>query len=243
MDGTIRRAGGVAMWRQAADRLRDMVDGGDFAKSQRLPSEAELAQRFGINRHTLRAAIAGLVREGLLRSEQGRGTFVVGQDRLSYPIGQRTRFSEGLDGQASDLKTLVLDEVREAANARLANALAIAEGDQLVRLDTVGFADQVPVSVATHWFEVARLPDIGSLLRANGSISKSLATLGMGDYVRASTRITARRASARDAEALRLADGAPVLMVEAVNAHDGRPIQVSRSRFAADRIELTIGSA
>lgn len=241
MDGTIRRAGGVALWRQAADRLRDMIDGGEFAQTQRLPSEAELALRFGINRHTLRAAIAGLVREGLLRSEQGRGTFVAAQDRLSYPIGQRTRFSEGLDGQASDLKTLVLDETREAAGQKLAGSLDVEQGVELMRLDTIGFADQIPVSVATHWFQAARVPDIGALLRATGSISKSLAAVGMGDYVRTSTRITARRASSRDAEALRLAEGAPVLMVEAVNAHGGRPIQVSRSRFAADRIELTVG--
>ncbi len=38
MDGTIRRAGGVALWRQAADRLRDMIDGGEFAETRRLPS-------------------------------------------------------------------------------------------------------------------------------------------------------------------------------------------------------------
>lgn len=241
MDGTIRRAGGVALWRQAADRLRDMIDGGDFTDAPRLPSEAELAIRFGINRHTVRAAIADLVREGILRSEQGRGTFVAAQDRMSYPIGRRTRFSEGLDGQASNLKTLVLDEMREAAGEKLAGSLGVAEGVELVRLDTIGFADQVPVSAATHWFEAARVPDIGDLLRATGSISKSLEAVGMANYVRASTRITARRASSRDAEALRLAEGAPVLMVEAVNAHDGRPIQVSRSRFAADRIALTVG--
>ncbi|MCO6387038.1 UTRA domain-containing protein [Aliihoeflea sp. 40Bstr573] len=88
----------------------------------------------------------------------------------------------------------------------------------------------------------ARVPEIGALLRATGSISKSVEAVGMGDYVRASMRITARRASSRDAEALRLAEGAPVLMVEAVNAQGGRPIQVSRSRFAADRIALMIGS-
>jgi GntR family transcriptional regulator, phosphonate transport system regulatory protein len=241
MEGTIRRAGGIAVWRQVADRLRDMIDGGVFSDSQRLPSESELALRFGINRHTVRAAIADLVREGLLRSEQGRGTFVAAQDRLSYPIGRRTRFSEGLDGQASDLKTLVLDETREPASARLAALLGLDEGAELVRLDTIGFADQMPVSVATHWFEAVGFPEIGALLRATGSISKSFEAVGMADYVRASTRITARRASSRDAEALRLAEGAPVLMVEAVNAHDGRPIQVSRSRFAADRIELTVG--
>lgn len=228
------------MWRQAADRLRDMIDSAEIEAGGKLPSEAELAVRFGINRHTVRAAVADLAREGLLRSEQGRGTFVTARPRLNYPIGRRTRFSEGLDGQASEVRTLVLDEGVETATRRIADLLDIEPGTDLVRIETIGFADRVPVSVATHWFVAAHVPNVAALVRATGSISRSLEALGLGDYVRLSTQITARRASPQDAEALRLAEGTPTLAVQAVNAHGTRRIQLSQSRFAADRIALTV---
>src|SRR5262249_884610 len=82
----IERGGGIAMWRQIAGRIRMGISSSELGKDGRLPPEMELSARFGVNRHTVRAAIAALVQEGVLRSEQGRGTFVAERKRLSYPI-------------------------------------------------------------------------------------------------------------------------------------------------------------
>ena len=93
----MERRSGVALWRQIADQIRLAIGSGEFAR-RRLPPELALAARFGVNRHTVRGAIAALVQEGVLRAEQGRGTFVEQRKRFAYPIGARTRFSEGLRG-------------------------------------------------------------------------------------------------------------------------------------------------
>ena len=63
-----------------------------------VPSEAQLAEQFGVNRHTVRSAMAALAEEGLLRKVQGRGTLIEKRDRLVFPIGRRTRFSGGIGG-------------------------------------------------------------------------------------------------------------------------------------------------
>ena len=96
---TLQRRTGIALWRQVADQIRQSVLSGMTA-NERLPAEAELANRFGVNRHTVRAAIAALEKEGTLRAEQGRGTFLNDRKRLQYPIGPRTRFSSGLKDQS-----------------------------------------------------------------------------------------------------------------------------------------------
>lgn len=241
MTEAFRRADGVALWRQVADALRDLLDSAGMEAGAKLPTEAELAIRFGVNRHTVRAAIADLSREGLVHSRQGRGTFVTVQNRLTYPISRKTRFTEGLEGQAHDLKTLLVKEAEEPADDRMSEVLRLSLATPLVRLETLSFADHIPISRATHWFEAARVPGIGGLLRATGSISKVLEAHAMGDYARLTTRITARRASAQDVEVLRLSERAPVLVVEAVNGLGDQPIQFSRTRFAADRIEFTVG--
>jgi GntR family phosphonate transport system transcriptional regulator len=87
---TLERRTGIALWRQVADQIRQGVITG-LQANDRLPAEAELATRFGVNRHTVRSAIAALEKEGIVRAEQGRGTFLNDRKRLRYPIGQRTK--------------------------------------------------------------------------------------------------------------------------------------------------------
>src|SRR3546814_19780295 len=89
---TLQRGAGVALWRQIAETLEKDIREQVYEPGQRLPTEAELAERFSVNRHTVRRGIAFLEQEGVLRVEQGRGTFV--QERMvDYRPGQRTRFT------------------------------------------------------------------------------------------------------------------------------------------------------
>lgn len=235
----IERRSGVSLWRQIADRIRLAIGSGEFA--DRLPAEVDLARRFGVNRHTVRGAIAALVQEGVLRAEQGRGTFIERRQRLAYPIGARTRFSEGLEGQTKERRGILLDHAVEPAADRVAEALGIAAGDQIIRLETVSEADGRPVSRATSFFDAKRFARIDSAYAESGSITVALKSLGVPDYFRRSTQISARHASHTDLADLRLSPGAIVLVTVYVNVDpDGCPVQFSETRFAADRVELTV---
>jgi GntR family phosphonate transport system transcriptional regulator len=238
---TIERRSGVALWRQIADRIRQLASSGEFDGTGRLPPEIALAERFGVNRHTLRSAIALLVQEGVLRSEQGRGTFIETPPRLTYPISARTRFSEGLAGQAHERRGVLVSHAIEPAGREAATALGVAEGAPLVRLDTRSEADGRPVSRASSWFDAARFDGIESAFAKTGSITAALKAFGVEDYVRCATTVTARLADGEDLTTLRLSPGAVVLVTEAVNADmAGNPIQYSLTRFSADRVELRI---
>lgn len=237
----LERKTGVALWRQIADLIRTEIANGSAGRDGRLPPEMELAKRYGVNRHTVRSAIAALEQEGVLRSEQGRGTFVRRRTRLSYPIARRTRFSAGIGGQAGSTRTRLLESREEAAPAAVADCLGLAPGRATIRLDTVSEADGMPVSRATSWFPADRFADIARAFAEHASITRALAACGVTDYVRQSTIIEARHASAEDIGLLKLSAGAIVLVTRAVNADsDDRPIQYSETRFAADRVELRI---
>lgn len=241
MGALLERKSGVALWRQIADMIRSDIATGAAGADGRLPPEMKLAERYGVNRHTVRSAIAALEQEGVLRSEQGRGTFIRRRKRLSYPIGKRTRFSAGLGNQAGSTRTRLLESRKEPAPDSVAEALGLASGAPVIRLDTVSEADGVPVSRATSWFDAERFAGIDQAFGEHASITRALATCGVTDYVRKSTAIEARHASAEDTDLLGLSAGAIVLVTRAINADaGGNPIQYAESRFAADRVELKI---
>ena len=235
----MERRSGIALWRQIADQIRLAIGSGEFAT--KLPPEMALAARFGVNRHTVRGAIAALVQEGVLRAEQGRGTFIERKQRLAYPIGARTRFSEGLQGQTRDRRGILLSHAIEAADERTADALGIAPGADVVRLETLSEADGRPVSRATSFFDALRFAGIEKAYADSGSITIALKSFGIPDYFRRSTLISARHASAADLTDLRLSPGAIVLVTVYANVGpDEVPVQFSETRFAADLVELSV---
>jgi GntR family phosphonate transport system transcriptional regulator len=233
--------GGIALWRQIADALRLDVVGGKLASGDRLPTEAALAERFSANRHTVRRALAALADEGVVHAEQGRGTFVRSARRLSYPIGKRTRFREGLAGQASTLTTLHLGDRLETASAAIASALALKPGSKVVRIEGVSSADGRPITRATTWLSYRRFPDFAQRLIGHKSFTAVFASYGINDYSRSSTRISARHADVEETKLLGLAPAAILLVSEAIDSDEaGEPISYALSRFPAERMELVV---
>ena len=87
----VERGSGIAVWRQIGESLADDIRNKLYLAGEQLPSEPELAAKFAVNRHTIRRAMGELEQSGLIRIEQGRGTFVQ-EHAIDYAIGKRTRF-------------------------------------------------------------------------------------------------------------------------------------------------------
>lgn len=234
----LQRGQGIALWRQIERRIADDIAAGLFAGGARLPTEPELAARFGVNRHTLRRAMAALAERGLVRIEQGRGTFIQ-ESMVDYLIGKRTRFSEIVSAQNRQPGGRLLKAHQVPATLEVAAELQVGEDSACIYLENLGEVDGQPLSLSGSYFPAARFPDLIAVFSETQSITRALARHGVGDYQRKVTRVTARLPEAREADELRQSRLRPVLVVESVNV-DGRdrPIQFSTSRFAADRTQL-----
>lgn len=235
-----RSSSGYSAWRLISEELRLDIDGGRLHTGDRLPTEHVLAERFGVNRHTARQAVAALAEEGLVESRRGSGTFVTGQAVRLHRIGLRTRMTKSFGDQGVSATTQVLSSATEDAPSDVAGRLGL-DGRLAVRVETTSSADGQQISVSTHWFDVDRLPDIATALRRTGSVTAALNASGIDDYVRASTVVGARHATATESELLRLGPGAIVLVTEALDTLlDGTPLQHLVTRFAAQRVRLDI---
>jgi GntR family transcriptional regulator, phosphonate transport system regulatory protein len=235
-------ASGITLWRRIADEIEQDIVGGGYAGGDRLPGEADMARRFGVNRHTVRRALAELNGRGLVRAERGSGTYV-DNARLSYPITARTRFSE-IVGRAGHAPEGVLVANRcEAASPAVAGRLGLDAGAPVIALEILRRADGVPLSTATSSLSQALMPDAAAVFARLRSMTSTLAHYGFGDYRRRRTGVTAALADALDAQRLELAPGRPLLVVESLDVlPDGRPVLTTMARFAADRVELMIGN-
>lgn len=236
----ISRGTGTALWRQIAERLEGEIRSGRYRPGERLPTEHRLAQDFGVNRHTVRRAVAALAERGLARVEQGRGTFIQ-EAMIDYPLRKRTRFSENLLSHRREPSGNILSVREEPAGETVAKALEIRKGTTVVVIERVGVADGRPVNASSHYFPKARFPALAAAFAETGSISAAMQRLGVGDYTRKITRVTAHPARAADVRLLQQASSRPVLMTEGINVDaTGRPIEYGVARWAADRVQLVI---
>ena len=174
----VSRHDGVALWRQIANRLQQDIGAGSYPPGGRLPTEAELSQHFRVNRHTVRRALEELSRGGLVRVEQGRGSFVA-EDVLEYAVEARTRFSEWIRRHNKEPSGRVLQLKETAADQHVASALGIRPGSKVVLLERLGFADDRPVSLAQHYFPVVRMRGVLDALRGSHSITEALKAVGV----------------------------------------------------------------
>jgi GntR family transcriptional regulator len=79
LDLSVDRRAGAPIGAQLASSIRSATRDGTLGPGDRLPSVRDLAKTAAVNVNTVRAVYARLESEGIVRSEQGRGTFVAGQ--------------------------------------------------------------------------------------------------------------------------------------------------------------------
>ncbi|WP_101065604.1 phosphonate metabolism transcriptional regulator PhnF [Roseovarius salinarum] len=231
------------IWQSIRDTLIAEVAEGRYAPGDRLPTEAALAKRFGVNRHTVRRALAALAETGVVHSRRGAGVFVT-QRPTEYPIGRRVRFHRNLEAAGRMPARKVLSLETRQSDAREAEALALDPGARVLVYEGISLADEQPVALFSSIFPAARLPRMAESLNANPSVTAALRDHGIADYTRAWTRLTAKLATATQALHLHLREGDPILRTVAVNVdvHD-TPMEYGRTWFAGDRVTLTLSDS
>ena len=238
----VERGSGVAIWRQIGESLATDIRSKRYPPGERLPTEPELAAQYSVNRHTIRRAISELEQHGLVRVEQGRGTFVQSH-AIDYPIGRRTRFSENLRKQGVLGYVDVIDS-KVLQDPDIARHLKLSRNTNLLQVRLVGKAENRSLSVSDHYFENKRFPDFADVLKLTHSVSKVYAHYGINDYVRLWSRITATLPDAETAHLLNQSKLRPILQVEALNADlQNKPLQYSVGRFLGDGVQLVISDA
>ena len=228
------------IWSSIAANLTAEIAAGTYAQGTKLPTEAQLALRFGVNRHTVRRALGALAEAGLVQPRRGAGVFVTSVP-TEYPLGRRVRFTQNvLASGRTPSRRLLRSEIRPAS-ADEAEALALPPFALVHLIEGISLADGMPIGLFRSVLPALRFPDFAQDMARFGSITAALAHAGVADYTRALTRLTAKLANAVQAGHLQIPQGAPLLRSVTINVDPhGVPVEFGTSWFAGDRVTLTV---
>jgi GntR family transcriptional regulator len=235
------RHAGVTAHAQIEDWLADAIAAGQLGPGDRLPSESELAAWLGVSRMTLRHALGELAQRGLVTRAVGRrgGTFVA-EPKLEQDLTTLAGFSEQLRRHGKVAGARVLAAAQIPASRAAAVALELAEGDPVHDVRRIRLADSRPIVIEHSQFPARLFPDLLDR-RLDGSLYDLLdASYGLRPH-RARESLEPVVAGVREAEALEVDEGSPLMLVErTAYAADGRPVEYARDLFRGDRTRVVL---
>ena len=233
----------TAIWQNIHQDLADDIASARYHPGDKLPTEAELATRFHVNRHTVRRALAELRDAGLIYVRRGAGAFVA-QQVVPYRLGEKTRFTQNLQaaGQTGQRQILRLETL--PGDASETEALGLKKGARVHLYEGLASVDNAPFTYGKSAFPAEMLPGFPDALRETLSVTQALQLTGVDDYRRSWTRITATLSQGAMARHLKLGNGRPMLHTVSLNTtSDGTPVEFGRTWFAGDRAELVVNDA
>lgn len=231
-----------SIWTDIHDTLTAEIARGHYPPGTKLPSETTLAARFGVNRHTVRHALAALAKAGTVHARQGAGVFVSAAP-ADYPLGRRVRFHQNIAAMGrTPSRSFTRIETRPADPAE-AEALDLPQGSAVHVVEGISMADGVPMAAFQSVFPAAPFPDLPGHLQRTGSVTATLEACGVRDYTRATTRLTAELAPPTLAARLQTSAGAPVLRSVSTNVDaEGRAVEFGTTWFPGERVTLTVAA-
>lgn len=209
---------------------------GDLPPGSLMPTERELAGRFGTSRTTVRQAIAELIVDGRLAHTQGSGTFVA-QPKL-MAVRPLSSFSQDLQSEGWRPGSVVIDTSIVEASAEAAERLQVNPGDPVQRIERIRTVDDEPIA-----HEVALLPnplpDFAAQLAEHGSLYRTLHDAYGIAVDTAEDAVETVLADPMTADLLGVETGLPLLLINRT-AWDAecRTVEWSIGRFRGDRFRF-----
>ena len=226
------------LYAQLEAQIATDIASGDFPVGGQLPTEDELIKRFNVSRTTVRKAIQNLAGRGLVEIRRGTGTFVT-QPRITQELTELTGFVEDMDALGHAASARLIDRIAVAADANVAEHLALAVGTRVMRIRRVRLANGVGMSLDETYLPLA----IGEKIVTHDLEAEPIFTLLEQRYdiplIEAEYQLEAVSADRDVAAALGVEAGSPIFLIERTSYSVGdRPVDYEKLHYRGDLIRF-----
>jgi GntR family transcriptional regulator len=234
--GIVDRKNQEKLYIQVMRLVVDEIGRGTWVIGDRIPSEDELALRFGVSKITIRQALSNLAADGYLMKLQGKGTFVTG-NRPVVGLTMKTGFTDGLFGRGVQEAREVLERGAVEPPEEVRRLLGV--DGPIYRIATRRLAQGVPVSSDESYVPAGLLPGIEEQELGGFRLFAAIQERGTRKVFRMRQTIEITTLTVREAEALGAVTGKPVLAVHRllIGAED-QPLAYSRIVEIGERFKL-----
>ena len=221
------------LYQQIRALITKSLESGEWGPGDIIPSESELAERFGVSQGTVRKAIDEMAAENLLVRRQGKGTFVATHDD-PRSFFRFLRLAAN-DGKPLALKSHPLECWRAKAGADVARILALEPGAAIIilrRLLKNGDAPAVfdEIYLPGELFADLSMDVLKSSVMSLYSLFESRYSVRM---IRANERLRAISADRVSSEQLQVVEGSPLLLVERITyTYGNKPVEWRRGFYS-----------
>lgn len=219
-----------------SEKLRTEIEDGVYAPGELLPSEFDLGELFGVSRTTVRKAIANLINQGLVYTQQGKGVFVKQQQKISFSLSNPLTFfneeisRQGLRGEIRNLSFQIVE-----ASPEVCSQLKLSQPEiKVYQQQKIILADGEAIALEIAYFPL----DIGENLAEPLQTGFTYATLQQSGYYLVSTEIVleSTHATSEVVEYLQVPLGTPILVYSYVTyGMKEQPLVCGETLSRADR--------
>lgn len=225
------------LYLQLETELKQAILDGKYGVGERIPTEQELCQSFGMSRITVRRAVQDLVEEGLLSKVQGRGTFVAVPKHVLGSTESLGRGFGGTDPDDHGTHRLILEKSAEHADKELAGILGISTGDDIFYIRRLIIEEDYPMAIDNLFVAAALFSDLFALLLDDVSFYRLIDEHYQYEFGNESLTLDASTARGDEGQLLQCPTGSPLFILRKSMARaDGRILHYSKSIIRADRV-------
>jgi GntR family transcriptional regulator len=229
----------LPLYFQLEEEIKQLIESEQFTPGTLLPSERELSEKYKISRMTVRQAITNLANKGYLYREKGKGTFVA-EKKFEQDLQGLTSFTEdmksrGLTPGSKLIKFGVID-----AFIDVKKKLMVEENEPIFQIQRIRLANEQPIALETSYIPVKFAPELNEDI-LKGSIYQYVENQSRLKIGSATQILESSVVNQFEIEHLNLKKGDPVLLIERHTLlEDGRPLEIVKSSYRADKYKFTI---
>jgi GntR family transcriptional regulator len=227
------------LYLQLRELIRSKIENGEYLPGIAIPSVGDLARVYGIHRLSVRSAISALIGEGLLKSVQGKGIFVVG-DKLEQDLETIGAFHQNISVKNKRIETCVLMKALRPAGAVYGRLLRCETQDSLYYIKQISGFDGEPISLDDIYIPEALVPNLKNVDLGVFSIHEALEFYGIR-VARREQSLEITRLERMDARVLGVDSNCGVLDFRCVSYDElGRAVEYKRTYTRGDKCTFSV---
>lgn len=219
-------------------KLQKAIADGKYQIGDYLPTETQLCQNYACSRDTVRKALQQLVKAGLIKTQQGRGSQVIKHEQIDFPVSQLTSYQELVQQLHMNSETNVIAIDKLIVDSKLAKLTGFAPRSLLWRITRQRVVDGVASVLDTDYLDKSLVPDMTREI-AEYSIYDYLENKLKLDIAYAKKEITIDQITEKDKILLDIDSENHVVSVKSkVYLSDERQLQFTESRHKLEKFKF-----